>query len=51
METPPDTLDFFRTPVGMHFGVSNVSNLGHNGIVKPIDFHPKALEFIRAQGT
>jgi hypothetical protein len=24
----------------MHFGVGNVSDLGHNDIVKPIDFHP-----------
>jgi phage-related protein len=28
-----------------------VSELGHNDMVKPIDFHARALEFIRAQAT
>jgi len=29
----------------------HVSNLRHNGIVKQIDFHARALEFIRGQAT
>lgn len=33
------------------FFLVNVSNRGHNGTVKPIDFHPRALEFIRTQTT
>ena len=31
--------------------VANVLNLGHTEAVKPIQFHPKALEFIRSQST
>jgi phage-related protein len=29
--------------------LANVSDSGHNRTVKPIDFHPRALEFIRMQ--
>jgi phage-related protein len=29
--------------------LANVSDLGHNGRVKPVDFHPRALDFIREQ--
>jgi len=29
--------------------LANVSNLGHTGDVKPIIFHPTALEFIRGE--
>lgn len=29
--------------------IANVSNLGHTGDVKPIIFHPTALEFIRGE--
>jgi phage-related protein len=32
-------------------GLAHVSDSGHNGIVKPIDFHPRVLEFIRAQSV
>jgi phage-related protein len=32
-------------------GIANVSDSGHNGIVKPIDFHPRVLEFIRVQAV
>lgn len=31
--------------------LANVSELGHNDAVKPIDFHASALEFIREQAT
>jgi phage-related protein len=31
--------------------LSYVSDLGHNDAVKPVDFHTKALEFIRAQAA
>lgn len=31
--------------------LANVPDLGHNNAVKPIDFHARALEFIREQAT
>ena len=31
--------------------LANVSDSGHNGIVKPVDFHARALAFIKSQST
>ncbi len=31
--------------------LANVSDLGHNDRVKPVDFHSKALEFIRTRSV
>ncbi|MEW6056673.1 MAG: type II toxin-antitoxin system RelE/ParE family toxin [Bdellovibrionota bacterium] len=40
-----------RSKVGPDKALANVLNLGHNEPVKPIKFHPKALEFIREQSA